>query len=499
MGEVSIKELINFNKPLLIVKLLKYQFNMKMKSSLTNPLTLFNIKVKFCDLFLVLFIVVNFTTFSQITAINEILKDLETKQQQLPKHYSELVAIYQNKQSEITGKIEALETNHKLEIYKKEVNINELKTEYVKYKKQGSLYNSIKTFCDDHKNYEMQLYENKADCKSIKKRFTAGFKKVKLLFAVFATAQPGMDREIHNRDLLYFWSDSSITIESNFKSYLPDYLLSNKIQSRPFLNHSDHIILEYYNTDMLMKLISYINYKKPLEINNKVIDLTNEINASNLKFNEEKLSLSSTKETFSIDTLIKNRAVDSLTLLTLENYYVNYPKELANYNKLLSIEKVKDKALMETYNSALVNFEKNAKYKRSKIEAEADKCFSWIKTEFNDPYSAIFEEYGLVTYPYITEKYPCAKIYWLDVRAKNVFGSYVPGEYLVVMIDGNPITASKHYSNSINEGNLSMSLLLMLKEGCKNSNFTEPTKPMSAEERIPKPIMKEYDFKFSLN
>mgnify|MGYP000875631348 FL=1 len=130
---------------------------MKKKSSFTNPLTLFLIKVKFRNLFLILSLVVNFTTFSQITAINEILKDIDSKKQQLPKHYSELVTIYQNKQTEITGKLETLETNHKLEIYKKEVNINELKTEYLKYKKQGSLYKSITTFCDDHKNYEMQF------------------------------------------------------------------------------------------------------------------------------------------------------------------------------------------------------------------------------------------------------------------------------------------------------------------------------------------------------
>jgi len=98
---------------------------MKKKSSFTNPLTLFLIKVKFRNLFLILSLVVNFTTFSQITAINEILKDIDSKKQQLPKHYSELVTIYQNKQTEITGKLETLETNHKLEIYKKEVNINE--------------------------------------------------------------------------------------------------------------------------------------------------------------------------------------------------------------------------------------------------------------------------------------------------------------------------------------------------------------------------------------
>jgi len=104
---------------------------MKKKSSFTNPLTLFLIKVKFRNLFLILSLVVNFTTFSQITAINEILKDIDSKKQQLPKHYSELVTIYQNKQTEITGKLETLETNHKLEIYKKEVNINELKTEYL--------------------------------------------------------------------------------------------------------------------------------------------------------------------------------------------------------------------------------------------------------------------------------------------------------------------------------------------------------------------------------
>jgi hypothetical protein len=34
---------------------------------------------------------------------------------------------------------------------------------------------------------------------------------------------------------------------------------------------------------------------------------------------------------------------------------------------------------------------------------------------------------------------------------------------------------------------------------CRNSNVTEPTKPITADERIPKPNMKEYNFKFSLN
>lgn len=289
-------------------------------------------------------------TFAQEN-YNEILKDIETKKQQLSQNYSELVTIYQKKQLEKTGEIDALETNHKLENYKKEGNINELETEYTKYKKQVSLYNTLKTFCDNHNNYEMQLYENKADCKLIKKRYTKGFKKLKLLFAVFATANNGVADNLQNRDLLYFWSDSSITIVSNFKKFLPDYILSNKIQSRPFLNYqvqtqydpnrqvyrSVNWIIKDLNNQMFVKIISYVDYKKPLEINKQIIGLKNEINASNVKFNEEKSNLIRTKETFSFDTLKKHRAVDSLTLLTLENFYKLKIKEQSEIKKLVTI------------------------------------------------------------------------------------------------------------------------------------------------------------------
>ncbi|MEY3049151.1 MAG: hypothetical protein RL365_1189, partial [Bacteroidota bacterium] len=57
-------------------------------------------------LIILLFILPSFT-FAQESYI-EILKDIDSKKQQLPKHYSELVSIYQNKQSEITGKLETL-------------------------------------------------------------------------------------------------------------------------------------------------------------------------------------------------------------------------------------------------------------------------------------------------------------------------------------------------------------------------------------------------------
>jgi len=289
-------------------------------------------------------------TFAQEN-YNEILKDIDAKKQQLSQHYSELVTIYQNKQLEITGEIDALETNHKLEIHKKEGNINELETEYTKYKKQVSLYNTLKTFYDNHNNYEMQLYENKADCKLIKKRYTKGFKKLKLLFAVFATAHNGVADNLQNRDLLYFWSDSSITVFNNSKNFLPDDILSNKIQSRPFLNYQVQTqydgnrqvyrnvnwIINNLNYQMFVKLISYVDCKKPLEINEQIIGLKNEINASDVKFNEEKSTLIRTKETFSVDTLIKHRAADSLTLLTLENFYKLKIKEQSEIKKLVTI------------------------------------------------------------------------------------------------------------------------------------------------------------------
>ena len=51
---------------------------------------------------------------------------------------------------------------------------------------------------------------------------------------------------------------------------------------------------------------------------------------------------------------------------------------------------------------------------------------------------------------------------------------------------------------AIDAGNLSINLMLE-NANCRNSNFTEPTKPITADERIPKPNMNEYNFKFSVN
>ena len=413
--------------------------------------------------------------YSQKQSLVEIQKDLQNKTTFLSVHYNKLTPIYEKK----VDSLNLLKRNLESTFKKTSDSLNTI------INVQQSIIDSNKIQLNNYKKLN-QIIENKAVC-------IINTKKENKIFVQLTNLDYPVKifyRESVNTYIL-------ISID-NDKGYLLDIkkVTNNKkatliynhlIENSLFILMTKNSLLELTKAKIPVEaeiLKEQINIKIPLLNRLKDLEL-NKINNDLKNYDKNNLK--------------QQRISDSIRLSELFNYYfVIYPNELNVHNKLLSTEKIKDKELLETYNTALINFEKNVEYMSLNIEAEADKCFNWLKTEFNDPYSAIFERYGLKTYPSISEKYPCAKIYLLTVRAKNGFGSYVPGKYLVVMIDGNPITATEFEGSYLDAGNLSINLMLE-NANCRNSNFTEPTKPITADERIPKPNMNEYNFKFSVN
>jgi hypothetical protein len=424
---------------------------------------------------LFVFIFLSAQIFSQQQSLVDIQKDIINKKASLSIHYNKLVPIYEKKNDSLSLVKKSLERTYKnnIDSLLGVISINQSITET--NRKQLNNYKKLS-----------EIIENKIVCIISTKKENKNFVKLsKIDYPVKIFYQKNVNSYI----LI------SLDNENGFLLDIKE-ITNNKKASL------------FYNSLKEKRLFSMLDKSTLLDLTNSKIAVAAELimQQTNLKITSvnklkelELVKITQEQNYFNKNNLKHERIRDSILLSDLFDYYGKYyPNELDVYNKLLATERVKDKLLLENYNSALINYEKNVEYMSLNIEAEADKCFNWLKTEFNDPYSAIFEKYGLKTYPSISEKYPCAKIYLLTVRAKNGFGSYVPGKYLVVMIDGNPITGTEFEGSYLDAGNLSINLMLE-NVNCRNSNVTEPTKPITADERIPKPNMKEYNFKFSLN
>lgn len=426
----------------------------------------------FLGFFFFLFYFVNI--YGQKPSLAEIQQDLKNKKTLLSVHYNKLIPVYEKKVDSLILLKGYLESSYRktLDSLNHIININQ------------SVIDLNKTQLDNFKRLN-QILENKVACiintKKEKKKF---IQLTKLNYPI----------QIFCREDIGTYLLISIDNEHGYRFDIKK-VTNNKKASVIFKYLSENRLFSLLSTDLQLDLTKA---KIPLDAELLIAQLNLKISLNNRLKEIELGKINDDLKSCDKNNIKEQRNNDSIRLSELFNYYsVIYPNELNDYNKLLSIERIKDKSLLETYNSALINYEKNVEYMGLNIETEADKCFSWLKTEFNDPYSAIFERFGLKTYPSITKKYPCAKIFLLTVRAKNGFGSYMPGKYLVVMIDGNPVTATEYKGNYEDETNLLINLLV--KGGCKNSIVTEPTKPITAEERIQMPTMKEYNFKFSLN
>ena len=323
------------------------------------------------------FLILSGISFSQQN-YEELLREIDVKKKELDPYYTKQRMEYKTKQdvtnqnynikvNEITSRITSIDSKIKI-----------LEDEFSKYKKQGSLYDSIKSFCNEKIYYRMNLYTNLSDCKKIKKVYyeQGSFKNINLIFAVWAsnysnTSIPEiekykkrdlnqyyklMDGENCNRDVMFFWSDSSITIERNFKSYLP--LRTCKLKELGYINYnSSNYIRDELNIELFNKMSNYLNYEKAQEFKLKIEELFKEKKSLTENLIVEKNRFENEISKYSLDSLQFHRMQDSMKILELENYYKSEIENQIEINKLIPLNYAKYKTNkvngLEVYNTPL--------------------------------------------------------------------------------------------------------------------------------------------------
>lgn len=310
------------------------------------------------------FLIISSIAFSQQT-YDEIFREIDSKKKELEPYYSKQRLDYKTKQDVINQNYNSKFNEITSLITSIDAKIKELEDGFSNYKKQSSLYDSFKLFCNENRAYRMNLYTNLSDCKKIKKVYTDkdDFKNVDLIFAVWAsnysnTSFPETEKYYKNRDLdgyynfldgqqcrrdvLFFWSDSTIIISKNYNSYLP--LLTCKLKELGFENYdrSDYISNEL-NIELFNKIASYLNHEKAQEIKLKMEELSKEKKSLTENLILEKSRFENEISKYSLDSLQFHRLQDSMKLLELEIYYKSEIEKQIEINKQIPLNYAKYK------------------------------------------------------------------------------------------------------------------------------------------------------------
>lgn len=83
-----------------------------------------------------------------------------------------------------------------------------------------------------------------------------------------------------------------------------------------------------------------------------------------------------------------------------------------------------------------LNFNEDANTDDGSCKNELDIAYEFVKKNLKDPYSAQFESGGSWDLPSFQRDYPCIKVKYLDVRAKNSWGAYNLERYYASFKDG---------------------------------------------------------------
>lgn len=310
------------------------------------------------------FLILSGISFSQ-QIYDEIFREIDSKKKELEPYYSKQRIDYKTKQDVINQNYNTKFNEITSLITSIDAKIKVLEDGFSNYKKQSSLYDSFKSFCNENRAYRMNLYTNLSDCKKIKKVYTDkdDFKNVDLIFAVWAsnysnTSFPETEKYYKNRDLdgyynfldgqkckrdvLFFWSDSTIIISRNYNSYLP--LLTCKLKELGFENYdrSDYISNEL-NIELFNKIASYLNHEKAQEIKLKMEELSKEKKSLTENLILEKSRFENEISKYSLDSLQFHRLQDSMKLLELEIYYKSEIEKQIEINKQIPLNYAKYK------------------------------------------------------------------------------------------------------------------------------------------------------------
>jgi hypothetical protein len=286
------------------------------------------------------------------------------------------------------------------------------------------------------------------------------------------------------------------SLDASNDKFVLTVLPENKKISKIYNSYLENNKLEFITSERLLDMTNAKKANEYLEILTSSQDKLNMLKKQNEKVMDQ---LENDKNKYSLEKLNKKRISDSLELIQLIQYYnVEYPNLLSKYENELEKEKIKDKKLLEKYKVDLAKYEALMGWCKSKpTEEEAIVYFNQFKRLLKDPYSAILETYGVQKFNKVNEEYPCIKFVLLGIRAKNSWGAYGFSEYFLAIKDGQIID----YGEAESIDGLFEKILPITFEmnsiSCANSNFSKPIYPLTAEERVYKPIMRNYDFKFN--
>jgi hypothetical protein len=377
-----------------------------------------------------LFILGGFT-FSQQT-VNEILKEISRKKNELAPYYSNLQIQYKTKQDSITKKYNSKINEINSEIALIESKIKEQEISLSKYKKQSDLYDQFSAFFTSEDRYYKRLYYDVEDCKILKKSLKnydgAPKKNEKLIFALWMVPANDLLSNASIKEM-YFWSDSTITYFNRVTT-----MYSGNGDYSPLNNYNSSFKIEKKKSDEVFnKMVSYLNFDEGLKFRNGIETLKNDKALLNQNIVVQKTKFENEKSKFSLDSLLLYRKQDSTKLTEWESYYkIEFPSEMKKYEESLILSD-SDKKLMNEYDELTKQW--NDLLSKEIGQTEIDAAFSYVKNNMlRDPYTASLLSASLMTLPITSKDFPNVKVLKLKVRGQNAFGAYITNNFYVYLL-----------------------------------------------------------------
>ena len=432
-------------------------------------------KLKYLSFVITLFFTVPLKAQSSFNNLSEIQNDLSIKKSTFNKHYISLIKECNFKRDSLIALKEKLIQKNLSSID----SINNL------IKQNNTIIESDKLKFDNL-NILRSIIENKSVALIVDK-------KQKKVFNKYSTVDYPV--KIIFKDPKIIGEYQLISIDSSHSNKIKvERVSENKKFNKIYLSLTNSAQLQIISKS---DIIAWTNSKNANNANEENLELKKEINSMKIFEKNEIIRLDKEISIYNIDALKAHRTADSTKLAELDKYYnVEYPKLIKEYNINLAKEKKKDKKLIEAYNQDLAKYNMSVGYSTAMpTENEARKYFNQFKTALKDPYSAILETYGIKKAKITNKKYPCIKIVTLGVRAKNSWGAYTASKFWVAVKDGKVIDYGDLQDWDMFTGDYMLSQSFEFNSiSCNNTTFSEPVYPKTAEERLSKPVLKEYNF-----
>lgn len=502
---------------------------------------------------------------AQEKSLEEIQKQVLDLQSQFTSHYNSVFVDYKTKISQGQDQIQKIQERKKAELD----SLEKLKAHYwSEFEKDKSYYQNHEALVETVNSMNLILDKGRSlnDMESYKE-ICKGFLSLPICYsekggviALFITEEKYLKKL---DKIMGDTADTRILILCSLRKNVAGNMFIFNIDTlnfKGFKKSNDllHCISsdEYETQDKLLKFIEKYNLENQNEYTvnggvprlsaldkNKLIDLTNskqaieaksnfdrivkEISSTTINYDNQIANVQRGMSPFDLASLNKRRIADSLELVRANNYYfVEYPKNLDNFNMELkkcqendNIAKTKYQEELKIYENRMSEIEKNIS-KLEKLEIKAS--FELVKAFTTDPnpfLDTIFSErmrsvrkneYGInVLDKDLIKEFPCQRYYRIIIRTRNSSGGYEIQGYLVQFTDEKftdilgPLTfetVSKIDDYTFYIAAFWKSKSMFKTDSCKDSKiFSAPSEPIYQYEmkKNRKPNFDKFNFKYS--